>query len=107
MKALIVLAMLVAIGLIVLMYKRENNLNKMLFSFVILFSIIGFAVLGNVMRSVMPLYLTHIVALILSYGGLVYYIIRDKMQGLLWVLPLLTLLLYLLIAWIGNEHISF
>ena len=105
MKAFIIIAILMAMGLIVLMYKRENNLNKMLFSFVILFSIIGFSVVGNVMRSVMPLFLAHVIALIISYGGLIYYVFRDKTQWILWLLPLATLVLYLAVAWIGNEHI--
>jgi uncharacterized membrane protein len=107
MKALIVIAILMALGLIALMYKREKNLQKMLFSLFILLTLVGFSVVGNVMRSVMPLFLTHIVALILSYIGLIYYLFRDRVQWLLWLLPLFTLLLYVFIAWVGNEHISF
>ena len=105
MKAVIVLAILFSIGLIVLMYKREDDVQKMAFSFFILLAIIGLAVVGNVMRSVMPLFLAHIVALIMAYGGLVYYVFRDKTQWILWLLPLATLILYVLIAWIGNEHV--
>ena len=104
MKAVIVLAILFAIGVIVLMYKREDDTQKMSFSFFILLTIIGFAVVGNIMRSVMPLFLAHVIALIISYGGLIYYIFRDKTQWILWLLPLATILLYLIIAWIGNEH---
>jgi len=106
MKVLIVLAILFALGIIVLMYKRENDTQKMLFSFFILLAIIGFAVVGNVMRSVMPLFLAHIIALILSYGGLIYYVFKDKTQWILWLLPLSTLILYVGVAWVGNEHIS-
>jgi len=105
MKAVIVLAILFAIGVIVLMYKREDDTQKMAFSFFILLTIIGFAVVGNVMRSVMPLFLAHVIALIISYGGLIYYAFRDKTQWILWLLPLATLVLYLAVAWIGNEHI--
>jgi putative effector of murein hydrolase len=104
MKTLVVLAILFAIGIIFLMYKRENDVRKMLFSFLVLGSIIGFAVVGNVMRSVLPLFLAHVIALILSYGGLVYYVFKDKMQWILWLLPLATLAFYLIIAWVGNEH---
>ena len=106
MKAVIVLAILFSIGLIVLMYKREDDVQKMAFSFFILLAIIGLAVVGNVMRSVMPLFLAHIVALIMAYGGLVYYIFREKPQWILWLLPLATLILYVGVAWMGNEHIS-
>jgi len=105
MKAVIVLAILFAIGVIVLMYKREDDTQKMAFSFFILLTIIGFAVVGNVMRSVMPLFLAHVIALIISYGGLIYYVFKDKTQWILWLLPLATLVLYFLIAWIGNKHI--
>jgi predicted membrane channel-forming protein YqfA (hemolysin III family) len=105
MKALIVLAILFAIGVIVLMYKRENDVQKMAFSFFILLAIIGFAVIGNVMRSVMPLFLAHVIALIIAYGGLIYYVFKDKTQWILWLLPLATLVLYLAVAWIGNKHI--
>jgi uncharacterized membrane protein len=105
MKAVIVLAILFAIGVIVLMYKREEDTQKMVFSFFILLTIISFAVIGNVMRSVMPLFLAHVIALIISYGGLIYYIFKDKTQWILWLLPLATLVLYFLIAWIGNKHI--
>jgi len=105
MKALIVMAILVAIGLILLIDKKENNVQKMLFSFFILFSIIGLAVVGNVMRSVMPLFLAHIMALIMAYGGLIYYILREKKQWIFWLLPMLTLVIYVVLAWIGNKHI--
>ncbi|KIM03223.1 MAG: hypothetical protein KU29_12440 [Sulfurovum sp. FS06-10] len=105
MKALIIIAILVAMGLIYLRYKRENDIKKMLFSSMILIFIIGLAILGNTMRILIPLFLAHIIALILAYGGLVYYIVRDKKQWILWLFPLLTLIVYVLLAWIGNEHI--
>jgi Na+/H+-dicarboxylate symporter len=105
MKAVIVLAILFAIGVILLMYKREKDTEKMVFSFFILLTIIGFAVIGNVMRAVMPLFLAHIIALIISFGGLIYYVFKDKTQWILWLLPLATLILYLIVAWIGNEHV--
>ena len=105
MKAIIVLAILLAIGLIFLFYKKDSDISKMLFSFLILSSIIGLAIVGNVMRSLMPLFLTHLVALLFSYGGLIYYIFTTKKRWILWLLPLTTILLYLLLAWIGNEHI--
>ncbi len=105
MKAVIILAILFAIGIIVLMYKREADIKKMAFSFFILLAIIGLAIVGNVMRSVMPLFLAHIIALIMAYGGLVYYVFREKSQWILWLLPLATLVLYVVIAWVGNKHV--
>jgi len=106
MKALIVVVILLAIGLIVMMYKREDDIQKMIFSFVVLLALIGLAVLGNIMRSVMPLFLAHVIALIIAYGGLLYYVIKDRTQWILWLLPLSTLILYVVVAWVGNRHLS-
>jgi len=105
MKIVIVLAILLAVALITLFYKKEEDTPKMLLSFFVLFSIISLAIVGNVMRSLMPLFLTHIVALVFSYVALIYYIFRDRKQFIIWLLPLGTLTLYVVLAWIGNEHI--
>ncbi|SFV50881.1 hypothetical protein MNB_SV-12-1096 [hydrothermal vent metagenome] len=106
MKAIIVLALLFSIGLIFLMYKREANLKKMLLSSFLLVGLISLGIVGNVMRSLMPLFLAHIVALIIAYGGLLIYILRDKLYWYLGLTPVATLTLYILLAWIGNEHIT-
>jgi len=105
MKTIIILAILFAIGLIVLFYKRESDIPKMLFSLFILSSIIALAVVGNVMRSLMFLFLAHVLALIFSYGALLYYIFRDRKQWIWWVLPVGTLALYVFFAWVGNKHL--
>ena len=104
MKVLIVLSILLAIGVTILMYKREDDPKKMAFSFFILLAIICMAVVGNIMRSVMPLFLAHIIALIIAYAGLIYYVFRGKTQWILWILPFATLVFYVVMAWVGNEH---
>jgi len=106
MKTLIVVAILLAIGLIVMMYKREQDSQKMILSFVVLLAIVGLAVVGNVMRSVMPLFLAHLIALIIAYVGLLYYVVKDRTQWILWLLPLSTVILYVVVAWVGNRHLS-
>jgi len=105
MRAIIILAILLAIGLIILVYKRESDTEKMLFSFFILISILSLALVGTVMRSLVVLFLTHFLALVFSYGGLIYYIFTSKKQWILWILPIGTLVLYVFLAWIGNEHL--
>ena len=105
MKVIIILAILLSIGLTILIYKQDNNLKKLLISFALLITIISLGIVGNMMRSVMPLFLTHIVAVAISYGGLLLYILRDKFYWYLAVFPFGTLALYLLLSWLGNEHI--
>jgi len=105
MKAIIIMSIFLALGLIFLAYKRESDIPKMLFSLFILSSIISLAVVGTVMRSLMPLFLAHIMALILSYGAFIYYIFSERKQWILWLLPVGTLALFVFFAWIGNEHL--
>ncbi|MCK5853700.1 MAG: hypothetical protein KAG56_00675 [Sulfurovaceae bacterium] len=105
MKAILVLAILLAIGLIYLTYKKEANLQKMLLSFAFLTLIIFLGIIGNMMRSITPLFLTHLTALLLAYGGLIFYVLRNKFYWYLGILPVATLALYLLLSWLGNEHI--
>jgi cytochrome bd-type quinol oxidase subunit 2 len=105
MKVIIVLSILLSIGLIFLMYKRENNLKKMFISSALLVALVSLGIVGTVMRYLMPLYLTHIVALIFAYGGLIIYILRDRFYWYLALFPVATLALYVFLAWVGNEHI--
>ena len=106
MKAIIILAILsTSIGLIFLMYKREDNLKKLLISSALLIGLIFLGIIGNVMHSLVPLFLIHIVALLIGYVGLIIYILRDRFYWYITFLPVGTLALYILLAWIGNEHI--
>ena len=105
MRLFIIVAPLLAMGLIYFFYQREKDLSKLLLSSIVLISIVALGIVGNIMRSLLVLYITHDVTLLLSYGGLLYYIVRGKTQWLLWVLPALSLLLFLVVLWIGNEHI--
>ncbi len=105
MKSIIILAILFAIGIIVFFYKRENNTQKMLLSFGFLVGIITWGIIGNTLHSIVPLFLAHITALIISYGGLLIYIFRDKFYWYIALLPMATLSLYLLLAFVGNRHL--
>ena len=105
MKFLMVLAPLIVIGFIYLMYKKDADVKKAIISFLLLFTVIALAIVGNVMRAITPLFLTHLVAIIFAYGATVYYVLRGKLLGLFLVSPIVTMLIYLILVWIGNEHL--
>ncbi len=105
MKTIIVLAILLGIGLIILRYKGEQDPKKMVFSSILLIMLIALGIVGNMMRSVAPLFLTHMVAVVASYIGLLIYIFKDRIYWYLSLAPVVTLLFYLLLSWLGNEHI--
>ena len=105
MKAIIILAILVGIGLILLQYKREQDIKKMLLSFALLGLLLFLGIVGNMMRSIAPLFLTHLVAVAVGYVGLLLYTLRERFYWYLSFAPVATMLLYLLLSWLGNEHI--
>jgi hypothetical protein len=105
MKFLLVLAPLIVAALSYVMYKEDGNIKKLIISFLLLWAVITLAIVGNVMRSLTPLFLTHIVAIVIAYAGTVYYVLKGKFIWLALVAPIITMLLYLIFVWIGNEHL--
>jgi len=105
MKFLLVLAPLIVAALAYVMYKEDSNIKKLIISFLLLWAVITLAVVGNIMRSLMPLFLTHMVAIVIAYGGTIYYVLKGRFIWLALVAPILTMLLYLTLVWLGNEHL--
>ena len=105
MKYLLVLAPLIVAALAYVMYKEDSNLKKLIISFLLLWAVITLALLGNIMRSLTPLFLTHIVAIVIAYAGTIYYVLKGKFIWLALMAPVITMIVYLLFVWIGNEHL--
>jgi len=104
-KLFIVVAILIAGGLIIMKYRRSHDLEQLLLSGLLLGVVISLGIVGNMMRSITPLFLTHLVALSAGYLGVLLYILRERFYWYLSLAPVATLLFYLLLSWLGNEHI--
>ena len=105
MKALIVLVILVTLLLIFLKYKRDKNVKKLLISLATFGMILSLAVLSNLTRQVMPLFLAHIVLLIFSWLALIWYVFKEKYYWWILFSPLVTLALFLLLEFVtGSGH---
>ena len=105
MKALIILAILVTIGLIFFKYSREKDLKNLLFSLVTFGLIVSLAVVGNLTRPVIPIYITHMILVILAWGGLVIYVFSRKYYWWLIFSPVVTIGLFLLLEYLeGSRH---
>ena len=105
MKALIILVTFTTLGIIFFQYYRNKNLKKLFTALLTFGVIIALAVMGNVTRSVMPLYLAHMMLIIVSWAGLMLYLVRERYYG--WVIfsPLMTIGLFLLLEWLtGSGH---
>jgi CHASE2 domain-containing sensor protein len=105
MKFLLILAPLIVAALSYVMYKEDGNIKKLIITFLLLWAVITLAIVGNVMRSLTPLFLTHIVAIVIAYGAIIYYVLKNKFIWLAVAAPVLTMLIYLVFVWIGNEHL--
>jgi hypothetical protein len=105
MKALIILVIFATLGIIFFQYRRNKNLKKLFIALLTFGVIISLAVLGNVTRQVMPIYLAHMMLTVVSWGGLILYLVRDRYYGWIIFSPLVTIGLFLLLEWLtGSGH---
>jgi len=105
MKALLVIIILVTFGAIFLHYNRKKDIKKLFIALATFGVILSLAVVGNLTRQVVPLFIAHIVLIIGAWGGLIVYLIRDRYYW--WVIfsPVLTIGLFLLLEFItGSGH---
>ena len=105
MKVLIILAILATLVIIFFSYSRNKDLRKLFIALGSFLLIISLAIVGNVTRQVMPLFLAHIVLIVVAWGGLMLYIVRDRYYW--WVIfsPLVTIGLFLLLELLtGSGH---
>ena len=106
MKAFIILAVFATLGSIFFQYSRNKDLKKLFIVLLTFGIIITLAVVGNLTRQVMPIYLAHIMLILVSWGGLIVYMVRDKYYGWIIFSPAVTIGLFLLLEWLtgsGNE----
>jgi len=105
LKALIILAVLATLGIISFQYHRNKNLKKLFIALLTFGVILSLAVVGNVTRPVMPIYLAHLILMVVSWGGLILYLVRERYYGWIIFSPLVTIGLFLLLEWMtGSGH---
>ncbi len=105
MKALIILVILLTFGAIFFQYSRNKDVKKLLISLATFVAILSLGVVGNLTRQIFPIFISHLVLMIISWGALIVYIIRDKYYW--WVIfsPVVTIGLFLLLEFVaGSGH---
>jgi len=105
MKVLIVLIVLLTLAAIFFQYSRNKELKKLFISLGTFAAIISLGVVGNLTRQVFPLFISHIILIIISWGALIVYLIGDRYYW--WVIfsPLVTIGLFLLFELVtGSGH---
>ena len=105
MKGLIVVAIVATFVMAFLFYKRDRNLGKLLLalgSFAVMLYILWVGY--RVSITLFPLKIANIVLGFFAWGGIVYYILRDRYIWWLIFSPLLVPLLFILFSLIGGSR---
>ncbi|MEA3419968.1 MAG: hypothetical protein U9Q90_11290 [Campylobacterota bacterium] len=97
MKAMVILAILLTLGIIGLDFYRHRDWKKLLISLGAFGVILTLAGLGNMVRSVVPLFIAHFILIVIAWGALLFYIVRDKFYWQVMFSPVITLLLFVLL----------
>ncbi len=105
MKVLIIILILATLAAIFFKYSRNKDLKKLFIALSSFLLIISLGVMGNLTRQVIPLFLAHIVLIIGAWGGLLWYLLRDRYYWWLIFSPLVTISLFLLLELLtGSGH---
>ena len=105
MKVLIILAILITVAILFFQYSRNKNLKKLLIALATFGAIISLAVVGNLTRQVFPIFIAHIILIIVAWGGLLMYIFSDKYYWWILFSPVVTIGLFLLLELLtGSRH---
>ena len=107
MKGLIIVAIILTLGILFLYYTRTKNLKKLLISLGTFGAILGLGVAGNITRQVIPLFLAHLILLLFAWGGLFFYLLKDRYYWWILFSPALTIGVFLLMELLtgsGHEH---
>ena len=105
MKAIIVIVILATLAIIIFKYTKDKNIKKLLISLVTFGFIISLSVVGNLTRPVMPIYIAHMLFVIIAWGGLVIYLFNNKYYWWFIFSPVVTVGLFLLLEYLeGSRH---
>jgi len=103
MKALIILSILVTFAIVFLKYKKDKNLKKFLITIVSFGFILSMAVVGNLTRAVIPIYITHMILILIAWGSMFIYVFKNKYCWWWLVAPVLTIALFLGLEFFGGS----
>ena len=105
MKALIILAILATLAIIFFQYSRNKDLKKLFIALGSFLLIISLGIMGNLTRQVIPLFMAHIVLIVIAWGGLMVYLMRDRYYWWIIFSPVVTIGLFLLLELLtGSGH---
>jgi len=100
----LILWILLTLGLIAWEYHRRREWRRTLLALGSFVWILSLAAMGLTMRAVLPFFAAHLVLIVLAWGALVYYLYSRRYLWWAFLLPLLTLGLFLLFNYIEGSR---
>ena len=97
MKAMIILAILATLGLVAFDFRRHHDWKRVLISLGVFAIILTFAGLGNMLRTVIPLFIAHFILIVIAWGALLSYLFGKRLFWPVIFSPLVTILFFLLL----------
>jgi len=105
MKAFMILGILLTLAMIFLTYRKDKEIKKLLLSLGSFSLIISLAIMGNLTRPVLPIYLAHLILVLFAWMGLWVYMVKRKYYWWVIVSPIGTIGLFLLLEFLtGSGH---
>ena len=105
MKALIILSILATLAIIFFQYSRNKDLKKLFIALGSFLLIVSLGIMGNLTRQVIPLFMAHIVLMVIAWGGLMVYLMRDRYYWWIIFSPVVTIGMFLLLELLtGSGH---
>ena len=103
MKALIILAILLSIVAVFFHYKHNKDVKKLLIVLGSFTLILSLATIGNLTRQVFPLFIAHIILILMAWGAVIFYMIKDTYYWWIIFSPVVTIGLFLLLELLGGS----
>jgi hydrogenase/urease accessory protein HupE len=100
----LILWILLTLGLIALEYRRRREWKRTLLATAAFVWILGLGFSGMIMRPVLPFFVAHILALILAWGALLYYLYSRRLLWWALLFPLATLGLFVLFDFLEGSR---
>ncbi len=105
MKALIILVILATLAIIFFQYSRNKDLKKLFIALGSFLIIVSLGIMGNLTRQIIPLFMAHIILIVVSWGGLMVYLVKEKYYWWIIFSPVITIGLFLLLEFLtGSGH---
>ncbi|CAA6817239.1 MAG: Unknown protein [uncultured Sulfurovum sp.] len=105
MKTLVIIAVLVTLVIVFFQFSRNKDLKKLLLSLATFGLVVALAIIGNLTRPVIAIYIAHMILVLGAWGGLMVYVFKGKYYWWLIFSPVVTIGLFLLLELLtGSGH---